>query len=41
MTLLIDQNGKIAASHVGLVDKDKFESEIRVLLQPNTKKIAR
>ncbi|MGI9070040.1 MAG: peroxiredoxin family protein [Bryobacteraceae bacterium] len=41
MTLLIDQNGKIAASHVGLVDKDKFESEIRVLLQPNTKNAAR
>jgi thiol-disulfide isomerase/thioredoxin len=41
MTLLIDQNGKIAASHVGLVDKDKFESEIRVLLRPSPKKVAR
>jgi peroxiredoxin len=41
MTLLIDRDGKIATSHVGLMDKDKFESEIRVLLQPNTKNAAR
>jgi peroxiredoxin len=41
MTLLIDQNGQIAASHVGLVDKDKVESEIRMLLRPGPKKVAR
>lgn len=41
MTLLIDQEGKIAASHVGLVNKDKFESEIRLLLQHSAKNIAR
>jgi len=41
MTLLIDRDGKIAASHVGLVDKDKFESEIRLLLQHSTKNVAR
>ena len=40
MTLLIDQIGKIAASHVGLVDKDKFESEIQQLLQPGAKNVA-
>jgi peroxiredoxin len=33
MTLLIDRDGKVAASHIGLVDKQKFEDEIRVLLQ--------
>ena len=33
MTLLIDRDGKIAASHVGMVDKDAFEGEIRVLLR--------
>jgi cytochrome c biogenesis protein CcmG/thiol:disulfide interchange protein DsbE len=32
MTLLIDKNGKIAASHVGIVDKSAFESEIQKLL---------
>ena len=32
-TLLIDRDGKIAASHTGLVDKIMFESEIRTLLQ--------
>jgi hypothetical protein len=41
MTLLIDRKGKIAASHVGLVDKEKFEGEIKALLQPNTKDVAR
>lgn len=41
MTLLIDRNGKIAASHVGLVDKDKFESEIRMLLQRSAKSVSR
>lgn len=33
MTLLIDQNGKIADSHAGMVDKDVFESEIQELLR--------
>jgi thiol-disulfide isomerase/thioredoxin len=33
MTLLIDRNGKIAVSHVGVVDKDNFESHIQELLQ--------
>jgi thioredoxin-related protein len=32
VTLLIDREGKIAATHVGMVDKDAFESEIKVLL---------
>jgi peroxiredoxin len=41
MTLLIDRDGKIAASHVGLVDKEIFESEIRVLLRPSPKKVVR
>jgi peroxiredoxin len=38
VTLLIDRDGMIAATHVGMIDKDAFESEIRVLLgrtQPN------
>jgi peroxiredoxin len=33
VTLLIDREGKIAATHVGMVDKDAFESELRKLLQ--------
>lgn len=37
MTLLIDRDGKIAASHLGLVDKQKFEDEIRMLLQERTR----
>ena len=32
-TLLIDREGKIIASHTGVVDKDKFEVEIQALLQ--------
>src|SRR6266850_3722279 len=32
-TLLIDRDGKIAASHTGLVDQSIFEGEIRTLLQ--------
>jgi peroxiredoxin len=36
MTLLIDRAGKIASSHVGVVDKAGFESEIRLLLQHGT-----
>jgi peroxiredoxin len=31
-TLLIDRGGKIADLHVGIVDKDAFESEIEILL---------
>lgn len=37
MTLLIDRDGKIADSHVGMVDKENFDSEIRVLLQEKAK----
>jgi peroxiredoxin len=37
MTLLIDGDGKIAASHVGMVDKVAFEGEIRALLQDSPK----
>jgi peroxiredoxin len=33
MTLLIDRDGKIAASHVGMVDKDAFEGEVQILLK--------
>lgn len=33
MTLLIDRNGKIAVSHVGVVDKENFESHIQELLK--------
>jgi peroxiredoxin len=32
-TLLIDRDGNIAASHVGMVDKGKFEIEIQTLLK--------
>jgi hypothetical protein len=32
MTLLIDRTGKIAAAHVGVVDKDAFEKELQTLL---------
>lgn len=33
VTLLIDRDGKIAESHAGMVDKEVFEKEIRMLLQ--------
>jgi peroxiredoxin len=33
MTLLIDRDGKIAATHVGMVEKVACENEIRALLQ--------
>lgn len=33
VTLLIDRNGRVADSHVGVVDKDAWEAEIRTLLQ--------
>jgi thiol-disulfide isomerase/thioredoxin len=31
-TLLLDRNGRIAATHSGVVDKDKFEKDIQQLL---------
>jgi cytochrome c biogenesis protein CcmG/thiol:disulfide interchange protein DsbE len=33
LTVLIDRDGKIAGSQAGIVDKDSFENEIRVLLR--------
>jgi len=33
LTLLIDRNGRIAASHTGLVDKEACETGIRTLLR--------
>jgi thiol-disulfide isomerase/thioredoxin len=33
VTLLIDRQGRIVDSHAGVVDKDRWESEIRMLLQ--------
>jgi peroxiredoxin len=33
MTLLIDRDGKVADTHVGMVDKNVFENEIRTLLE--------
>jgi cytochrome c biogenesis protein CcmG/thiol:disulfide interchange protein DsbE len=41
MTLLIDRDGKIADSHVGMVDKAAFEGEIQTLLQDGAKKPAK
>lgn len=35
VTLLIDRDGKIGASHVGVVDKDAFENEVRTLVRTN------
>jgi thiol-disulfide isomerase/thioredoxin len=32
VTILIDRSGRIAATHAGVVDKDKFEIDIRQLL---------
>jgi peroxiredoxin len=37
VTLLIDRNGRIAETHVGVVEKDTFEIEIRQLLQERAK----
>jgi peroxiredoxin len=37
VTLLIDRNGRIAETHVGVVEKDTFENEIRQLLQERAK----
>ena len=33
LTVLIDRQGKIAVSHVGIVDKTSFENDIQKLLQ--------
>lgn len=38
VTLLIDRDGKIAESHSGMVDKDAFENDIRILLEENGEK---
>jgi cytochrome c biogenesis protein CcmG/thiol:disulfide interchange protein DsbE len=38
ITLLIDRNGKIAESHVGMVTKGAFEEDIRQLLQENSRR---
>jgi thiol-disulfide isomerase/thioredoxin len=40
VTLLIDRDGKIAATHVGMVDKDAFESEIKMLLGESATHVA-
>jgi peroxiredoxin len=37
VTLLIDRDGRVADWHVGMVDKDAFESEIRSLLNDSAK----
>jgi peroxiredoxin len=37
MSVLIDRGGRIADSHSGVVDKDSFGTEIRLLLQENDK----
>jgi peroxiredoxin len=39
-TLLIDRDGKIADTHVGMVDKDAFEREIQMLLEETPSKPA-
>jgi peroxiredoxin len=39
VTLLIDQDGRIAESHTGVVDRNAFEADIRTLLdEANSKK---
>jgi len=40
-TLLIDRGGKIADLHVGMVDKDAFEREIKILLEEPANKPAK
>jgi thiol-disulfide isomerase/thioredoxin len=40
VTLLIDRNGNIAASHSGMVDKAAFETEIQSLLKDESKQAA-
>ena len=41
MTLLIDRDGKIADSEVGMVDKAAFEGEIKALLQDGVRNPAK
>ena len=36
VTLLIDRRGRIAATHAGVVDKEKFEADIQQLLKERT-----
>jgi peroxiredoxin len=38
LTLLIDRDGRVADSHVGVVEKDTWEHEIQTLLQERAKK---
>lgn len=40
MTLLIDRDGRIVDSHVGIVDKAAWESEIKTLLRDRDKRAA-
>ncbi len=40
MTLLIDRSGEIAASYIGVVDKDACESKLRTLLGEKSLKAA-
>ena len=40
-TLLIDRSGRIADLHVGMVDKDAFEREIKILLEEPANKPAK
>jgi len=37
VTLLIDRNGKVAARHYGVVDRDGLDSDIRTLLKERPK----
>jgi peroxiredoxin len=37
LTVLIDRDGKIANSQAGIMDKDSFENEIRVLLRTTSR----
>jgi cytochrome c biogenesis protein CcmG/thiol:disulfide interchange protein DsbE len=41
MTVLIDREGRIAATYSGMVDREKCESEIRMLLQEGGKSAAK
>jgi len=41
MTLLIDRNGEIAASYIGVVDKRACESKLRTLLEESAQKAAK
>ena len=38
VTVLIDRDGKVAATHIGVVDKRLFENEIRSLLEERARK---